>query len=299
MIKSEKKYHELEVQLIKNSSTQSPQIQPSQQFTSIRNTNESIESSFEDKIEITRLEGRIKYYEKEQQDHRYQLEEMSEKIMKYNIDINDYKNRLSIKEKELLDEKQKSLELNEKVKNLELKISELKKIKENDYQILTSSSSPRPISIPIPPLSSSLLQQQQQQQSSSPSPGYFDETESTIGPDENDYKFLDKNKIQTTRSTRYHLSQYERSATESIACILVEELERGGLILKKQLKNKESIYDISVKVALRLLHIASENNSKEFSGYSLNEILSDQRFLNELITDTQVIIIICYYFLLF
>ena len=127
----------------------------------------------------------------------------------------------------------------------------------------------------------------------SSTPGYFDETESTIGPDDDDYKFSDKNKI-LSQTPRYQLSQYERSAAESIASILVEELDRG-LVEKKQLKNKESIFDISIKVALRLLHSASREGSEDNRGFSLNEILSDQRFLSELIADTQVIIIlICF-----
>jgi hypothetical protein len=264
-------------------------------------------------MELQRLEGRVKYYQEELGEQRAQFQQLNEKVIRFNTELVEYKNRLSEKEKELEEERNGKLEQQKMVEDLEGKMRDLEDQQRQWKQQQQQQGQQQERQQRRGEGFFGGPQHHEQQQRSSRSRiqpgmgvgdghgrGYFDETESSIAP-EDDIQSQPRHHRQPNSQPRQHqfsmqtISPQERSVAEIIASMLMEELERleGGAAVRSRRHgqpDKSALEEISVKVALRLLWSARDRDRDvEGQRLSLQELLSDQRFLSDLIADTQVI----------
>jgi hypothetical protein len=311
---SEKKNHELELQLLQQ--RQPPPLPPSPPSP----TPSAVTSprGMEEQIEIQQLEGRVKYYQEELAEQRAQCQQLNEKIIRFNSELLDYKNRLGQKEKDFDEERRQQLEQQKMIEDLERKLKDLEeqqRQERRDEGFLRASQQQQTQRSKSQPLRShhhadglhlEETELRRDDENLVQLRGYFDETESSIAPEDDHLAPphpQSRHRQSTQRSLQFStqaITPQERSVAEIIASMLMEELEKLEMVAVRHRGHPErnsgdrkggrgpdrgALEELSVKVALRLLWSARDREGQRMS---LQELLSDQRFLSDLIADTQV-----------
>lgn len=284
LLASEKKNHELELQLLQ----QRPPL-PLPPPPSVPSPATS--PRVEEQIEIQRLEGRVKYYQEELAEQRAQYQQLNEKVIRFNSELIDCKNRLGLKEKDFDEERNQKLEQQKLIEELERKVRDFEE-EQLQRQDLQQSKSVQARSHRFPQKAAAV---EGDGECATQRRGYFDETESSIAPEDDHaghpqlqaYPRHGHSESQVHRPQQFStqaITPQERSVAEIIASMLMEELEKFNI----RAPGRSALEEISVKVALRLLWSARDLDGQG-QRLSLQELLSDQRLLSDLIADTQVI----------
>jgi hypothetical protein len=269
----------------------------------------------DEKLEIQRLEGRLKYYQEQLDEQRQHSAVMNEHLLKSQTELFENKEFQRKQEQEFIETLSQNKELKRILEELRNKVTgyevQMKEMMGAGAGVGVGVKNERRRIEPPATLSPDEVgvdERRRYVSSSDAIPrgvaprdggGYFDESESTIEVGDELRPFGDQmrgggggRRARTGargdggRGAGHQLTQHERGAAEIISSILVEEMQHSIPNGKKIQENV--LYEVSVKVALRLLCDARKGREGS-DGLSLLELLEDRRFLADLVADTQVV----------
>jgi hypothetical protein len=301
-IQIENKNYEIEIQSLQKISTLPSNSYPISPQSSALLPPAPLQTS-EEKIEIERLEGRIKYYQEQLDEQRNQCSVMNENLLRSHAELMEHKQQLRTKDRELIEEQSQNKELKRAMEEMK------KRSDQQTRQEQIESQGRRKVSqtTSSPPLSLDDVEVVERRSTRGEvgvrgggvgarhGSGYFDESESTIAVDDigpfsqnrpHGGQIREGGRGERGKAGDHQLTQHERSAAEMIASIFIEEMQPHCSLPGKKI-SESVLYEVSVKVALRLLCDARKVRDG-IAGSSLLELLNDRRFLADLVADTQV-----------